>query len=440
LKLSIFGLGHVGLVYAAGFSSLGFRVTGFDIDPMKIKVLNSGESPLFEPNLRDLVSSGTRNGTLRFTLDSHEAVMGSDVIFVVVNTPLDGEGRLDLGQIASSCRMIGKALGEADGYRVVAIKSTVPPGTTSGIVKEILEGESGKKALEDFGLAVNPEFMREANAVRDFYETDRIIIGVNDGKSREVMEEIYDSFKCPKLVTSFNNAEMIKYASNSFLAMKISFINMIANICQRIPGGDVEVVAEGMGLDRRITASLLKPSIGWGGSCWPKDNRVLLDLARQLGVKAPLIESTLAVNEEQPLQAIKMAEDVLGPLAGRKVAVLGLAFKANTDDVRGAVSRSVIRHLVERGAQVRVYDPVAMDNYRALAEVNGNEVEYSQSALDCIKDADCAIVVTEWEEFKRITEDDYRRSMRRPLLIDGMRVYDPKRFSNMEYRAIGLCP
>jgi UDPglucose 6-dehydrogenase len=440
MRLSVFGLGHVGLVYAAGFSSLGFKVTGFDIDPHRIEVLNSGETPLFEPNLKELISSGKKVGTLSFTLDCHDAVLASDAIFVVVNTPLDEGGELDLGQIASSCRMIGKVLREADGFRVVVIKSTVPPGTTSGFVKDILEKESGKRAFEDFGLAVNPEFMREASAVRDFYETDRIVIGVNDERSRRVMEEIYSSFKCPKLITSFNNAEMVKYASNSFLAMKISFINMIANICQRIAGSDVEVVAEGMGLDRRITPSLLKPSLGWGGSCWPKDNKALLDLAMRVGVEAPLVESTLEINEGQPLQAIRMAEEELGPLRGRRVAVLGLAFKANTDDVRGAVSRKVISHLLERGAKVVVYDPVAMDNYRALAESNGKTIEYAKSGLECIRDADCAIVVTEWEEFKSITQEDYLRAMKEPVLIDGIRIYDAKKYSGITYRAIGLGP
>jgi UDPglucose 6-dehydrogenase len=440
LKLSIFGLGHVGLVYAAGFASIGFHVKGFDIDAEKIRMLNRGRLPMVEPNLMELIDSGTKQQRLVFTDDYHDAVLSSDASFVAVDTPLNEEEELDLGQVISAFRMIGESLRKAGGYHIVVIKSTVPPGTTSGIVRETLEKESGKKAFEDFGLAVNPEFMREAHAVQDFFETDRIVIGANDERSRKVVSEIYASFRCPKLITSFNNAEMIKYASNSFLAMKISFINMIANICERIPGSDVEVVAEGMGLDKRITPSLLKPSLGWGGSCWPKDNKVLLDLARSLGVEAPLVESTLEINEGQPLQAIRMAEEALGPLRGRRVAVLGLAFKANTDDVRGAVSRKVIKHLLERGARVVVYDPVAMDNYRALAESNGKTLEYAESGLECIRDADCVIVVTEWEEFKRITQEDYRRAMKRPVLIDGMRIYDAKRYSEITYRAIGLGP
>lgn len=440
MRLSFFGLGHVGLVYAVGFSSLGFRVKGFDIDSGRIRALRAGELPMSEPRLKELMASGIKGGTLTFTEDYNDAVRSSDASFITVNTPLNEEGELDLSQIVSSCSMVGEALREAKGFHLVAVKSTVPPGTTGGVVKEVLEERSGKNAFVDFGLTANPEFMREANAFHDFFEADRIVIGVEDEKSRKIMEEIYSQFNSPKVITNFNNAEMIKYASNSFLSMKISFANMVANICQQIPGADSEVVARGMGLDRRITPHLLRPSLGWGGSCWPKDNRVLLRLAEKFGVEAPLIEASLRLNDRQPVQAIKIAEEVLGPLGGRKIAVLGLAFKADTDDVRGAISRKVVALLLERGARVAAYDPLATKNFKDLGEFEGKAIDYAESALGCISGAECAIIVTDCREFDDILQEDYQRLMKSPFIIDGMKIYEPERYSKVNYRAIGLGP
>jgi UDPglucose 6-dehydrogenase len=441
VKLSVFGLGHIGLVNAAGFASLGFQVKGYDIDPVRVRMLKSGDLPMFEPHLKRLVMSGIIKRKLSFIEDYYDAVLSSDLSFVTVNTPLAENGNIDFKPIISSLKMIGEGIRKKNRYHFVVIRSTVPPGSTSGIIKDTLEKETGKKAYEDFGLAVNPEFMREANAVHDFFKADRIIIGVNDKRSERVLQEIYSSFKCPKLITNFNNAEMIKQSVNSFSAMAISFTNMIANICQHIPGADIETVVEGMGFDKKIPPQLFRPSPGWGGSCWPKDNVSLLNLATALNVRASLIQSTLEINEEQPFQVIKIAENVLGSLKDKRIAVLGLAYKANTDDVRGTISKKIVEVLLEKGATVSVYDPSAESYFEKAFNFNGKAIEYAQSEYDCIRNAECAIIVTSWEQFKKITADEYVGMMKFPFVIDGVRIYDHREYSQkLNYRAMGLGP
>jgi UDPglucose 6-dehydrogenase len=285
-------------------------------------------------------------------------------------------------------------------------------------------------------LATNPEFLREGSAIEDFMKPDRIVIGVNDDESSRALEEVYSSFNCPKIVTDLATTELIKYVSNAFLAMKVSFINMIANLCQKMPCADVEAVARGIGLDKRIGPQFLRAGAGWGGSCWPKDLKALMHYGEDRKVELPLIEATLRVNECQPHKMIDLAKELVGDLGGKRVAVLGLAFKPNTDDVRDAVSIRIVRELLETGAKVVVYDPVAMNNFKRIFD--NDKVEYSGSSLECIRGADCALLVTEWNDFKKITPDDYLHFMRYPAVVDGRRLYDPKKYSRIRFKAIGL--
>ncbi|MCS7142282.1 MAG: UDP-glucose/GDP-mannose dehydrogenase family protein [Aigarchaeota archaeon] len=440
--MGVLGLGYVGLVTAACLSSRGIRTFCYDVDVEKLRSLRRGLSPIFEPGLKEMIRDVVDSGTLIVTDSLDDVIRNTSIAFITVGTPSSPDGQVDLSYIRAVSENIGAALrGRPDGYLVV-VKSTVPPGTTAGVIKPVIEGGSGRSCGRGFSLCVNPEFLREGNAVYDTLNPDRIVIGeVDPGSSRPLIElytKFYGERRPPTLITNHVNAELIKYTNNLFLAMRVSAINMIANVCQRIPGADVTVVAEGVGMDRRIGPHFLRAGLGWGGSCWPKDLRGLRYLARSLNVEVPLIDATIEVNEQQPLLAVKMASEMLGTLRGKRVAVLGLSFKPGTDDIREATSLKLIRHLLESGATVVAYDPAAMENAR---RVLGNSITFARSPRDCLDGADCCILVTEWEEFKSLTPLDFAGRMRFPLLIDGRRVYDPTVFSKgLRYVAVGLGP
>ncbi len=435
IKISFFGLGYVGLVYAAVFAHKNFPVIGFDIDKEKLSILKSGKAPIFEPGLNELIKAGLEKGLLSITDDPTSTVHNSDVTFITVGTPSNEDGSIDLKYVIEASKMIGEALQSKNKWHLIVMKSTVIPGTTSGVVRNTIEKASGKKAYEDFGLAVNPEFLKEGEAIQDCLKPDRIVIGANDEKSIEILKEIYADFDSPKIITSLETAELIKYANNAFLAMKVSFINMIANICQKIPNVDVNDVAKAIGLDKRIGPYFLRAGPGWGGSCWPKDLKALLDFGKRINVKLPLVEATLEVNNEQPYKMIELAEELIGNLKNKRIAVLGLSFKPNTDDIREAVSIKIVRTLLNKGANVTVYDPAAMNNFRKIFK---NNITYAPTALDCIKDADCALIVTEWEEFKKLKPEDYIKLMKNPAIVDGRRIYNPHDYMNIKFKAIGL--
>jgi UDPglucose 6-dehydrogenase len=438
LQLSFFGLGYVGTIYAVGFASMGFKVIGYDIDEEKIKLLKSTKSPFFEPGLEDAFKKCIENGSLEFTHDWRHAVQDSDIIFITVGTPSKESGAIDLKYVRSASKTIGRALRSSrKGYRIIVVKSTVIPGTTLNLVKALVEGESGLKVFSDFGLAMNPEFLREGTAIEDFYNPDRILIGADNERSRKKMAEAYASFNSPKIETDITTAELIKYTNNAFLAMKVSFINMMANLCQRMPGVDVNTVAFAIGLDKRIGNQFLRAGAGWGGSCWPKDLAALKSYGRDLGVELPLISATMEVNASQSSKAIALVEELIGDVRGKRIAILGLAFKPNTDDIREAVSIRIIRELIEKGAKLAVYDPAAMGNMKRL--MGKMAIDYSDSAKECLRSADCAMIVTEWEEFRKIAPEDYRQLMRDPSLVDGRRIYDPGKYAKkLKFRAIGL--
>ena len=432
--LAFVGLGYVGLTTAVCFASRGFKVYGYDVDKEKVDNIMSGHPTFYEPGVDELLAKSLEEGNFRCVKSFRDLVWSSDVIFITVGTPSLPDGSTDLSFVEEASRCIGLTMRGVEGFKLVVVKSTVPPGTTEGLVKSMIESESKKTCGVDFGLCMNPEFLREGSAVYDTFNPDRIVIGEFDERSGEALEKLYKMFYGdnvpPILRTSTVNAELIKYASNAFLATKISFINMIARLCQKLPKADVTVVAQGMGLDRRIGPHFLRAGLGWGGSCFPKDVLSLINLGRKLGAKQSIAEAAWQVNVEQPDEAIFMAKMEYPSLRALRVAVLGLAFKPNTDDVRNAVSLHIINRLLEERAEVVVYDPAAMNNVR---KIYGSTITYAKSPIDCIRDADLAIIVTEWDEFKELKPEDYKQYMRKPVVIDGRRIYDP-----VEYERLGV--
>jgi UDPglucose 6-dehydrogenase len=348
------------------------------------------------------------------------AVAGTNVTFICVGTPCQQSGEIDLAAVRDVAAEIGGALKEKSGYHVVVMKSTVVPSTTDSVLIPILEERSGKKAGKDFGVAMNPEFLREGYAVRDFMEGDRVVIGGIDERSAETVRALYAGLRVPIMLTGLRTAEMIKYASNSFLATKISFINEVANVCERL-GIDVYEVAKGMGMDRRISPHFLSAGIGFGGSCFPKDVTALAFLAKNLGYKPVMLDAALSVNEAQPYRLVELAEKALGTLQQKRIAVLGLAFKDNTDDMREAPSIKIINKLLEKGASVVAFDPQAVDN---AMKIWGGKIGYAKSASDALSDADACLVVTEWDEFGKINAAEFKTRMRNALVIEGRKVLD----------------
>ncbi len=438
-NVSIIGLGWVGLAYSAFFTSRKVRVIGVDVDERKIGMLKRGVMPFYEPGISELLRSALRNGLFSPTISYKEAIRLSDILFITVGTPSLADGRIDLKYVSSAVESLGKCLAEVNEYKLIVVKSTVIPGTTLNLVGRILEKTSGKTLGKHFGLCFNPEFLKEGTALRDLEKPDRIVIGAYDKKSGEVLrkfyEEVYGDEIPPVLCTNIVNAELIKYASNAFLAMKISFINTFANLCEKLPGADVNTVAKGIGLDSRINPRFLRAGVGFGGSCFRKDLMAIINLCKDKGVDSSLLESVIKINDLQRRHVIEIIEKEFSNLKNVTVAILGLSFKPNTDDLRDAPSIDIVRGLLDRRAVVKVYDPVAMEKFK---KIFGEKVKYCSSMLDCIKGADCAVIVTEWSEFKNLTPDDFLKNMRRPIVVDGRRIYDPELFSKkLKYYGIG---
>jgi UDPglucose 6-dehydrogenase len=440
-KVSVLGIGYVGLCTAVGFASKGYDVVASTHDAEKAAKINKGIPPFHEPNLQNMLEEALQSGHLKCLINETEkAILETDLTFNAVGTPSRPDGSIDLQFIETSSRDMGKALHKKSTYHVVVIKSTVVPGTTQDLVKPILEKESKKKCGPDFGLCMSPEFLRQGSAFEDTMHTDRIVIGEYDKKSGDTLENLYKDFYAknapPTIRTTLSTAELIKYASNSLLATKISFINTIANICEKIPGADVKAVATAMGLDKRIGPLFLNAGLGYGGSCFPKDVKALMAYSKNLGYPLKLLDAVEDVNKTQPLKAIQFCKEQLGNLEGKRIAILGLAFKADTDDMREARVIPIINQLLEEGANVTAYDPVAIPVAKTVFQ---NKIQYAPSATDCLKNADCAMLITEWEEFKKLTPEDFATHMKQPILIDGRRIYNPEIYSKkLKFTAIGL--
>ena len=392
MKVSIVGTGYVGLVTGLCLAELGNEVVCIDVVPAKVQSIMEGRAPIYEPGIDGLLERHLRSGLFRATMDMGE-VASTDVTFIAVGTPSREDGSLDLGYVRTAAQSIGEALASKEGYHVVVVKSTVTPTTTDAVVGPVVESSSGKRIGDSLGIASNPEFLKEGMAIDDFMNPDRVVIGASDARAADLVRSLYSSFDCPILTVPTATAEMIKVASNSFLATKISFVNEVGNICKDM-GIDMRQVAEGMGLDARIGKQFLRAGCGFGGSCFPKDVAGLAAEAERRGLRPRVMRAALDVNAEQPLRLLELLDRRLD-VRGRAVAVLGLAFKPFTDDIREASSLKVVGGLLERGASVRAYDPKAMDNFRRAYP----DVTYCSSAQECLRGADVALIVTEWPEF-----------------------------------------
>jgi UDPglucose 6-dehydrogenase len=438
--ISIVGTGYVGLCTAIGFATKGYKTITSTHNSEKAASINKGIPPFYEPKLQETLQKVVRDGYLECTLNTEKAILNTDITFIATATPSQPDGSINLQHIRNSTREIGEALKKKDPYHLVVVKSTVVPGTTEKVVKPLLEKNSNKHCGSDFGLCMNPEFLREGSALHDTLNPDRIIIGEHDKKSGETLEILYRDFysskKPPTIRTNLPTAELIKYANNAFLATKISFINTIANICEKIPEADVTTVAKGIGLDQRINPRFLRAGLGYGGSCLPKDVKALIDFSNKLGYTPAMLQAIQEVNENQAKHAIEKAKEKLTELKEKRIAVLGLAFKPNTDDMREARSIPIIKQLLNEGANIIAYDPIAIPNAKSILK---DKIRYASSPIDCLKDADCCIIVTEWEEFKKLKPEDFTQNMRHPILIDGRRIYNPTEFSKkLKFAAIGL--
>jgi len=430
MQISVIGTGYVGLVTGACFAEFGNYVTCVDKDGRKIEMLSAGEMPIFEPGLETLVVKNMKEGRLRFTTDIADAVDKALVIFLAVGTPSSTDGSADLSQIEEVARQIAMAL---NGYKVIVTKSTVPVGAAAQI-KTIIE--ENKRGPHRFSVAANPEFLREGAAISDFLRPDRVVIGCTDEEAIAILKDLFRPLyliDAPFVITSPKSAEMIKYAANAFLAAKVSFINEIANLCELL-GADVADVAKGMGLDRRIGPEFLHPGPGFGGSCFPKDVRALSALARGAGYDMQIIKAVLGVNELQKAGSVGRIKRLIPDLAGKTVAVLGLSFKPNTDDMREAPSVAMIAGLQAEGARIKAYDPAAMGAARTIL----TDVEYCDDEYAAAESSHVLVVMTEWNQFRSLDLQRLKQVMREPNLIDLRNIYEPEKVKAAGFRFVSV--
>jgi len=432
MNICVVGTGYVGLVTGAVFADLGNDVLCVDNDTAKVANLEAGDMPIYEPGLEEMVARNVADGRLAFTTDLTAAVRRAVIVFITVGTPPKPDGRADLSAVEDVAGVIGEAM---ERYTVVVNKSTVPVGTGE-FVREVIEKHQARPV--PFDVVSNPEFLREGSAIEDTLRPDRIVIGAPTQQVAMTLLELYAPLERPMIITDVPSAEMIKYASNAFLSTKISFINAIANVCE-LAGADVSQVMKGMGLDARIGSAFLSAGLGYGGSCFPKDTDSLVHTASTLGYDFALLRSVVDVNRDRAGHFVDLVVKALGPLDGRVIAVLGLAFKPNTDDMREAKSVEVVERLLELGATVRAYDPVAMNHARKTLPAS---VVYCESPYEAAGGADAVALVTEWNEFKFLNLERLRGVMHRPVVFDGRNLWEPERMRRLgfEYYSIGRKP
>jgi UDPglucose 6-dehydrogenase len=429
MQIAVIGTGYVGLVTGACFAEFGVDVVCVDIDAHKIERLNQGHMPIYEPGLDQLVAKNAQAGRLKFTTDLKTAVEQSLVILLAVGTPPRADGSADLSHVEAAARSVADHMND---YKVIVTKSTVPVGTGEHLRRII--GEQKKNAK--FGMVSNPEFLREGAAIGDFMRPDRVVVGSRDPEAIAIIKDLYRPLyliETPFVITSMEGAELTKYASNAFLATKISFINEIANLCDRI-GCDVHDVARALGMDNRIGKKFLHPGPGFGGSCFPKDTHAFLSIARQFDYDALIVGAVVRVNERQRELMVPKIEKLAGDLGGKTVAVLGLAFKPGTDDMREAPSVDIIRRLLERGASVRAYDPIAMDAARACLP----DIEYAEDEYTAVTGADVLVFMTEWNQFRALNMERVRELMRAPKIADLRNIYDPDAMIELGFEYVGV--
>ena len=436
MNIAIVGTGYVGLVSGTCFAEMGANVTCVDVDARKIRSLQRGDIPIYEPGLDEMVTRNYREGRLRFTTDLSTCLDDVEIVFSAVGTPPDEDGSADLKYVLQVAHTIGANMKK---YILVVTKSTVPVGTASKVKAAIQEELSRRGEDIEFDVASNPEFLKEGNAIKDFMSPDRVVVGVESEKARDLMSRLYRPFLLNNfrvIFTDIPSAEMIKYAANSMLATRISFMNDIANLCELV-GADVNMVRKGIGSDTRIGSKFLYPGCGYGGSCFPKDVKALIRTAEQNGYEMKVLKAVESVNEQQKTVLFnKLSRYYKGDLAGKTVALWGLSFKPETDDMREATSLVTIELLLQAGCRVRVYDPVAMDECRRRV---GDKVEYSQDMYEAVLDADALLLLTEWKQFRMPSWGVITRAMREKLVIDGRNIYDPAELHDLgiTYYCIG---
>lgn len=433
--IGVLGLGHVGLPTAVGFAELGYRVIGTDSDTGKVALIDSGKSPFYEPDLEPLLQKNLAEGRLRVTADVGEAVRESDILFVCVGTPQRSDGSADLSQVEAVIRTVAENL---NGYKLIVEKSTVPVQTAQWIKRTLVRHAFSSAS---FDVASNPEFLREGTAVYDFFHPDRIVIGVESERAKEWLLELYRPFDAPIVITDLNTAELIKHAANSFLALKISFINMIADLCE-VTGADVVKVAEGIGLDPRIGKHFLQAGIGYGGYCLPKDVKAFIRIAEEHKVDFSLLREVERINEARIDNFVGKVQRALWVLKDKTLAIWGLAFKPNTDDIREAPSLKIIRRLLEEGAKLKLYDPAAMGNVRQVFPEDPPSLVYCPNPMEAAKGAHAILLVTDWDEFKQIDWQRVRQVVALPIVVDGRNCLNPVKLqeAGFEYYSMGRPP
>jgi UDPglucose 6-dehydrogenase len=429
MKIVVAGTGYVGLVTGVCLAENGHNVTCVDIDESKVELMKRGISPIYEPGLQELLQKNYKQGKLDFTIDYKKAYEGADVVFIGVGTPEREDGSANLDYVFSVCKQIAENVSKDC---IVVVKSTVPIGTNDRVEEYLKENLKNNVNIE---VASNPEFLAQGTAVRDTLKASRIVIGVESKKAEETLRNIYKNFNQPIVCTNRRSAEMIKYASNDFLALKISFMNEIANVCELV-GANIEDVAKGMSFDKRIGNKFLNAGIGYGGSCFPKDTKALHWLANEQGYEIKTVKAAIEVNENQKFKLFRKAKRRFMSLKGKKVAVLGLTFKPGTDDLREAPSIPNVRRLIEEGAEVYAYDPVGIDNFK---KIYPTEIKYVNNPEEAIRDAELAFIFTEWDEIKSIDLNRYKELMKSPVILDGRNCYDiseTEKYS-IDYYSIG---
>jgi UDPglucose 6-dehydrogenase len=430
MQIAVIGTGYVGLVSGACFAEFGIDVTCVDVDKQKVDNLNNGIIPIYEPGLDKIVEKNVAAGRLHFTTDIKAAVERSLVVFLAVGTPPLPDGSPDMSYYQQAAKDVADAI---NGYKVLVTKSTVPVGTGKWLRDFVSQN---LKIETDFGVASNPEFLREGAAIEDFMRPDRVVVGSNEEKAIEVMKELYRPLyliETPVVITSLEAAELIKYAANAFLATKITFINEIANLCDAI-GCDVHDVAKGMGMDNRIGRKFLHPGPGYGGSCFPKDTRALTTVADKYGVETRIVDAVVEANERQRDAMIPKIEKLVGDLAGKKIGVLGLSFKPETDDMRESPATDVINAMVAKGATVRAFDPVAMEEAKHYLP----DIEYAVDEYDAITGADALVIITEWNQFRALDMEKVKSVLASPKVADLRNIYEPKDMRAMGFEYVGV--
>ncbi len=429
-KICIIGTGYVGLVTGSCYAHLGHKVICVDNNADKIRILKAGGVPIYEPGLEKLVKENVKAKRISFSTDIAYGVKNSEIILIAVSTPPKIDGKVDLSFVEKVARQVAEVM---DSYKVIVDKSTVPVQTGEKVAETI---KRYNKHKIDFDIASLPEFLREGTAISDFLNPDRIVIGVSSSRAEKILKEIHEKIKAPVIVTDIKSAELIKHAANSFLATKISFANALANICE-LSGADISLVTKGMGMDKRIGEQYLRAGLGYGGSCFPKDVAGFIQIAKELGYDFNLLREVERINRQQRKIFLKKIEDTLWVLKEKTVGILGLAFKPNTDDMRNAPSIDIIQNLIKEGAKIKAYDPVAEKKAKEI--LGDSKITYCKDPYEVAKGSEALVIVTEWDEFKKLDLERIAKLLIHPIIIDGRNIFDPKKMEKLGfvYKSVG---